>query len=262
MKYKKEELAKLHDVLYEILGEIDRVCKILHIPYFIQGGSAMGAFFYQAILPWDDDVDVGMLRSDYNRFLKEAPAVINPKYFIQHISTEPSTNAYWIKIRKNNTLFIEEDNSHINIHHGIFVDIFPYDSIPDSSRLETIQRNWIRYINMFYTMNQLGIFRGCNVVTYWFYKLPPSFLHRIQTFISKMWNWKKCKYVNIALMPKDQILKEYVLNTVLTPFGPLMVPIPNNIETYLRHHYGDIKKELPEEEQINHYPMKLSFGDE
>jgi lipopolysaccharide cholinephosphotransferase len=69
MSYSESELEKLHKVLYEILGEIVRVCDILNIPYFIQGGTAIGAFFENAILPWDDDIDVGMTRENYERFL-------------------------------------------------------------------------------------------------------------------------------------------------------------------------------------------------
>jgi len=262
MTYTNEDLENLHNVLYEILGEIDRVCKVLKIPYFIQGGSAMGAFFYQAILPWDDDIDVGMLRQDYERFLREAPDVISSKYIIQHISTESQNNVYWIKIRKNNTKFIEDAVSHINIHHGIFVDIFPYDNIPDSPRMEYFQRLFLMNINGVFKNKQLGRKHDRNVIRYWLYKFSPYTLHRILTFISKMWNRKKCKYVNIANMPKDQILREDVINSVLIPFGPLMVPIPNNVETYLRHHYGNIQKELPKEKQINHAPIELSFGDE
>ena len=67
MKYRDEDLARLHTVLYQILAEIDRVCKKHNIPYFIQGGSAIGAFYNKGIVPWDDDVDVGRTRRTLRR---------------------------------------------------------------------------------------------------------------------------------------------------------------------------------------------------
>ena len=70
MRYDEKDLKQLHTMLYQILAEIDRVCKKHDIPYFIQGGSAIGAFYNKGIVPWDDDVDVGMTRENYNRFLE------------------------------------------------------------------------------------------------------------------------------------------------------------------------------------------------
>jgi hypothetical protein len=66
--------------------------------------------------------------------------------------------------------------------------------------------------------------------------------------------------VNIVRMPKDQIARADVENTVDMEFGGMMVKAPRNIETYLRHHYPNLRPVLPEEEQINHAPYKLSFN--
>ena len=66
--YTREELARLHEELYDILAETVRVCRDNSIPYFLIGGTAIGALYDEAILPWDDDVDIGMTRDAYNRF--------------------------------------------------------------------------------------------------------------------------------------------------------------------------------------------------
>jgi hypothetical protein len=60
-------------------------------------------------------------------------------------------------------------------------------------------------------------------------------------------------------MPKDQIRRECIENPVLMPFGPLKVWVPRDVESYLRHHYPNLRPVLPEEEQINHAPYRLSF---
>ena len=72
MKYKAEDLKRLHEELYRILAEIIRVCEVLDIPYFIQGGTAIGALYNQGIVPWDDDIDIGMTRADYGVIFKSS----------------------------------------------------------------------------------------------------------------------------------------------------------------------------------------------
>lgn len=67
-KYTAEELDLLHTELYDILGETIRVCQKHDIPYFVIGGTAIGALYDQGILPWDDDIDIGMTRENYNKF--------------------------------------------------------------------------------------------------------------------------------------------------------------------------------------------------
>ena len=76
------------------------------------------------------------------------------------------------------------------------------------------------------------------------------------------YNHRDCRRVNIVRMPKDQIPRADVENTVPMSFGGLTVAAPRNIEAYLRHHYPNLRPVLPEEEQINHAPYKLSFGEE
>ena len=90
-KYTAEELDLLHAELYDILGETIRVCQKHNIPYFVIGGTAIGALYDQAILPWDDDIDIGMTRENYNKFLKVAPGELGPSYFLSWIETDPHT---------------------------------------------------------------------------------------------------------------------------------------------------------------------------
>ena len=81
-QYTPEELTQLHQVLYEILEEIVRICDKHNIPYFVIGGTAIGALYDKAILPWDDDIDIGMKREDYNKFLQIASQELREPYFL------------------------------------------------------------------------------------------------------------------------------------------------------------------------------------
>ena len=138
--YTPEEIKKLHEYLYAILEEIVRVCEQLEIPYFIIGGSGIGALFEKAILPWDDDVDMGMTRENYNRFLREAPSVLKKGFFLQWTGTEPLYPFYFAKVRMDGTAFVEEYYREVDMHHGIYVDIFPLDKVPDCKPIQICQQ--------------------------------------------------------------------------------------------------------------------------
>ena len=275
MMYKEQDLEQLHRVLYRTLAEIIRVCEILDIPYFIQGGSAIGALFHKGIIPWDDDIDVGMTRNDYERFLREAPAYLSSDYFLEWFGTEANTPFYFAKVKCNNTLFVEEIWRHMDIHHGIFVDIFPYDRIPDNPLLEKLHRFEAKFWINCFMGKEVWLWRHCGKCEI-DEPLPKSWIGcaAIRAVVSVMsrkriykqmnrvlgrYNRCQTKYVNIVRMPKDQIARADVENAVDMEFGGMMVKAPRNVETYLRHHYPNLRPTLPVEEQINHAPYKLSF---
>lgn len=275
MKYAKEDLERLHEELYRTLAEVIRVCELCDIPYFIQGGSAIGALYNKGIVPWDDDIDVGMTRENYERFLREAPAHLSPEYFLEWFGTEPNTPFYFAKVKRNNTLFVEEIWRHMDIHHGIFVDIFPYDRIPDTPWLEKFQRFQVKFWVNCFMGKQVWLWKHCGkceidepLPKSWIgcaaIRLVTSVMSRkmiywfMNTVMGHCNSWNS-KYVNIVRMPKDQIARADIENPVEMEFGGMMVKAPRNIETYLRHHYPNLRPVLPEEEQINHAPYKLSF---
>ena len=99
-QYTPEELTQLHQVLYEILEEIVRICDKHNIPYFVIGGTAIGALYDKAILPWDDDIDIGMKREDYNKFLQIASQELREPYFLSWIHTDPHSPYYFAKVKK------------------------------------------------------------------------------------------------------------------------------------------------------------------
>ena len=140
-KYTAEELDLLHAELYDILGETIRVCQKHNIPYFVIGGTAIGALYDQAILPWDDDIDIGMTRENYNKFLKVAPGELGPSYFLSWIETDPHTPYYFAKVKKNNTLFVEENVQECPDASGHFCRYIP---IRQDSRQQAAAKNTIR----------------------------------------------------------------------------------------------------------------------
>lgn len=277
-EYTDDELHRLHETLYEILAEIIRVCDVLRIPYFIQGGTAIGAFFEQAILPWDDDIDIGMTRADYERFLREAPAVMDrERYFLQWLGTDPHTPFYFAKMRRNGTVFLEHNYRYLPIHQGIYIDIFPFDKVPDSPRLQKAQRTLANFLNCCFMGKEVWQWKHCGRCEidhptdrgFW-----PCLVQRlVQTPLSKravyrLLRWsqsmfnglKHATFYNMVLMPKDHIAVAAIEHPERRPFGPLTVWAPSDLETYLRRHYRNLRRVIPKEEQQNHRPDQLSFA--
>ena len=69
----------------EVLSQVSAVCKKHGIPYYAAYGTLLGAIRHKGFIPWDDDIDVGMLRADFDRFLEIADAELGEKYFILHL---------------------------------------------------------------------------------------------------------------------------------------------------------------------------------
>lgn len=125
---RQASLRQHQQALYELLGEFDRVCKQLQIPYVLFAGTLLGAVRHQGIIPWDDDLDVMMLRSDYARFLKAAGDVLNQeKYFLQK-EFSPHWPMFFSKLRLNGTACLEKYHpKDEDTHQGVYMDIFPCD---------------------------------------------------------------------------------------------------------------------------------------
>ena len=276
MKYNSDILRQLHKELKETLREVVRVCEEAKIPYFIQGGTAIGAHFFDDIVPWDDDIDLGMTRENYERFLREAPALLNEDYLLQEFTTEPHTPFYFAKVRKRGTRFVESEWVGLPIAEGIYIDIFPYDLIPDDEGMARKQRAKVGFlINCFmaksvWLWRWLGkpnngvVFRksfvSCLAIRLF------SSLHTKEQIYNRLhreltrYNTSSASRYNIVRMPKDMISVEAIRNLEPRKFGDMMVMAPSNLESYLRSHYGDIQKWLPEDKRLNHAPEIVSFS--
>ena len=122
------ERKKVWAVELDMLLEFDRICRKHGLKYFLCGGSLLGAVRHKGFIPWDDDVDVGMLREDYEEFLKLADEFKHP-YFLQTPYTDPGNFWSFAKIRNNNTSCISGAFVFSEISAGIPIDVFPYDKV-------------------------------------------------------------------------------------------------------------------------------------
>ncbi len=124
------ELKQLQDYVYSIFVEFDRVCRKYDIKYSIEGGTLMGAVKFQDFVPWDDDIDVVMVRDQYEKFLKVAPKELDSKFFLESYNNVDEFPLNYAKICLNGTMNYDYAYSHLKkMHHGIFMDIFPVDNV-------------------------------------------------------------------------------------------------------------------------------------
>ncbi len=122
---------KLQCVQVEILDVIDRFCREHNISYSLYAGTLLGAVRHQGFIPWDDDLDICMERSEYNRFLDAWNQAHPEGYLLQNKENTPAFTQSFSKIRKEHTTFLQYDWEAGQYHTGIFVDIFPLDRMPD-----------------------------------------------------------------------------------------------------------------------------------
>lgn len=127
----RELLRKVQMVQLEIAKEIKRVCEENDIRYFLADGSFLGAVRHQGFIPWDDDMDMGMMRSDYEKFCRIAPEKLKPEYCLQTWYTDPNYGLPFGKVVKRGTVYLENKKSRKLRENGFYVDIFPFDYVPE-----------------------------------------------------------------------------------------------------------------------------------
>lgn len=260
-------LKGLHDVELEILKEFNRICEKHKLNYFAVGGTLIGTIKYQSFIPWDDDVDLGMPREDYDKFIEIAKKELDSKYFIQSGYDYKNNWVPFTKIRKKNTLANEESINHIDYPKGIFIDIFPYDKVSsNNSFLFKLKGNIVRItmdtISYKWKTKKLSQLRRKNLCRL-FSILPIKWLSKIQLNLMTNENKKDCKYMT-SYCGAYTLFKETHLIETLIPqkkknFEDMKINVPNDYDRFLTQIYGDYRKDPPKEKRVNHAMLEISF---
>lgn len=271
--YTAEELKKIQQIELETLKVIDLICKELCIEYFLIGGTALGAVRHDGFIPWDDDIDIGMTRINYNRFLKEAPIHLPPQYYLQSPYSDDNCPYTYAKVRVDNTIFMEYCNRNINMHHGIYVDIFPFDNVPDDEKLNKTQFEGVRWWVRLYTLSHIPDIstEPANIMSKIKY-IYRRFLYYILQLLPHQYVLRKCeseamRYNNIETSAMSCLYfpvrkTEYIRKSDLYPlkkhkYEDSEFNIPQNEDQYLKNHYGDYMKLPSPDKRYGHKPYKI-----
>lgn len=253
-KIKTVPLQAHQNALYTILEEFDRICRILNIRYFLFSGTMLGAVRHQGFIPWDDDVDVVMLRPDYERFLKEAESVLDQqRYYLQKEFSE-HWPMFFSKLRLNGTTCLEKYHPRDpKIHQGVYIDIFPCDNAYDNTLLRKLQfyaskvviakSVYIRGYETDSTMKKL-VMQLCRL-------LPGKPFRKLCHGPGA----GKSEYVHVFLgggsrYEKSLFRREWFSGAVQMPFGEGSFLVPEAYDALLSCMYGDYMTIPPEEDRV------------
>lgn len=243
-------MTEIQKVSFELLCQFVDICEKLELPYFLVCGSALGAVKYGGFIPWDDDVDVAMQREDYERFLREAPALLPEHLKLQNIHNNKAFPLLMTKLVNTQTTLIETQFLQLPIHHGIFLDIFPLDGYPAGGwegKLFEL-RKWT-YNKMRCVAYRFGYRVFClNKIMISYEKMLKKYPCKGSSLICNHGNWQgKLEY-----SPAE----EYGQGAMGT-FEGRPVRIPENYQGYFARKYGNWQEELPREQQVSHHNFSI-----
>ena len=256
-------LKRLQKIEFETLRLFINICNKYELRYFMLGGSCLGAVRHSGFIPWDDDIDVGMPRKDYNKFLDIAQSEFPENIFLQTMNTDIGYSMCFAKLRNSDTTFIESSVKNFNINHGVYIDVFPLDGITDDKRKlkkylfkrRILQRAKGKYY--LHTKEKSNSFKSrvgdiiCRVL---FPKLR-NILKAEEKLMLK-YDYDECNLVfNYcgAWGEKEISPKEWFGTGKDAEFEDLTVTIPQNSDAYLTKLYGDYMSLPPVEKRGGHH---------
>lgn len=264
-------MTEIQKRIYDVFIEFDRVCQELNLDYTLSFGTLLGAVRHEGFIPWDDDIDVIMKRDDYEVFLRKAPNYLDKKYFLQTHDTDKYYYFPFAKIRNDEYLMKEEATAHLDMNHGVWIDIFPYDAVPDDQDAQDKQfdqvQKYTNLLNFFLYMYVTGherkivqiikkIIIGFNrkfykvnfMLNYW-YKKREHWIRKYDKIKTK-----ELSLVTFRYKDKNKYYDRFIKRTDFDTYIELkfengLYPAFENYHEILTNVYGDYMTPPPIEEQ-------------
>lgn len=253
----KEVWAVELDLLYMVLN----ICKKNNIKIFSFAGTTLGAIRHKGMIPWDDDIDLCMDRENYNKLCEIGPSVFQYPYFFQTEYTDPGSLRGHIQIRRTDTTGIlkSEFKAKKRINQGIFIDIFPFDNIPDDEGEENRFRNdlsqlrkkcWIANATKEDYIKSTSKIK--TIIKYFYFPIKRLFLKPSRYYYEKLealctkYNGIECKRVSPVSF--DPLTKRWAMEKsdlqeiIECPFEFIDIPVPKEYDSILKKNYGNYMK--------------------
>lgn len=276
----QDELEKLQNVLLDMFIDFKEICDKNHINYMMSGGTLLGTIRHNGFIPWDDDIDIMMVRSEYEKFSKLFENELGEKYIL----VEPLSDSKYVfkapKIFKKDSIYIEIENVGIHKFEMVFLDIFIIENVAKPGIKRTLLSKLYDFafkaasVCVDYKYPSPIIIEKCKtekeVADFYLLRrrLGNLFSHiggmkfylRIVERIAK-----KCKQSDWMGVPsaisysREIFPKEVFTELTEGDFCGLRVKIPKRYDDYLSNLYGDYMKIPPENKREIHVAYKASF---
>lgn len=276
-QYPKHILKKLQAEELQILDAFATLCTKHSIDWFLYGGTLLGAARHKGFIPWDDDIDIAMLRRDYEKFIAIAQEELPSSLELHIPSCGNGYASFFAKLCKKNTRFYTQETIDARFNQGIFIDIFPLDYVCNDIKKQSRQ---LRQAKTAVRLNYL--YHSSNITT-----IPAGKAGSILRIIFKAVHTllQVCKAekklhanFNKALAQSKENDRNYVLSFAYPYINPIPLsyikpveflefeshafPVPRQYTRYLKILYGTNWMELPsEDKRKTHAPLVLDFGD-
>lgn len=253
------ERKKVWRTQLEMVKLFQSVCKKYNLKYVASGGTLIGAIRHNGYIPWDDDIDIMMPRADYEIFLTVCQKELPCGYFLQCNKTEKYYPNGHAQIRNCETAcfnYVSCYDMQYGKNCGIFIDIFPYDDVPDNVKKRRKMARKIRFLKKICTLKIYSdspnlikkLIKNFLANTYFLFHSLEKTIDKINIF-SQKYNGKTQTVALVSFMPgyeKNIWDKKLFDKTVLHKFEDIEIAIPENYDGVLRHEFGDYMK-IPED---------------
>lgn len=264
--YGKTNLQELHQALLDLLTQFDKFCDDNKQLYFAYGGTLLGAIRHKGFIPWDDDVDIGMRREDYNRFLQviqKNPSLGDTgKYQFINAEIDRYFNKGFTRLTNCETTEISIKDAPFTYNRGCFIDIIPLDYVPESAIAKKIYFfrcnayiNLLRMCSRYTNGLNLKNWSVSKRIVYYF--LLPLFVTRVFT-PQKLHKWFQnyltkqkvsTQLGNSTIVPGNSrwiFDVDWFQKRVDMPFEEISISCPEKYDAILTKQYGDYMKPVVE----------------
>lgn len=237
-------MKKVWAVQMELVKKLLEVCKKHNLQIWADAGTLLGTVRERGYIPWDDDIDMAMLRPDYDKLVSVAQHEFNHPYFFQCGYTEKYYSRCHAQLRMDGTSAMVAHPSLLGIHHGIFIDIFPYDAVPDDEQLlmkHIEERNKLQ--NKILQSWCFDILHPIRSLTLLKYRHNTNKLHREFEDHLRKYSIDDCEKISSLSFSPD--IKHFMHDkhcydeTLYLPFEDIMMPVPSGYDEILTKQFGD-----------------------
>lgn len=262
MSLRRIEIEECHQHLLEIAKCFDQLCATHQIPYYMLGGTMLGAIRHRGFIPWDDDMDFGIPRPFFDQFIKVAEKELPKQYSLLTRQNSPAIPKGFIKIQLKGSKLIEKvfNAQKPDFYNGIAIDVFPLDGCNSTSWLDRLR---IKYIFTLIRIHEgrfcsLDIRKGMKKLVAAIIQTLPlndkKLANRIDQLIQS-WNYEKSPMLSNCYghWKEREIIHKLIFGEPKPyAFGPLFLYGVSDADGYLKQLYGDYMLLPPKEQQLTH----------